>query len=1079
MIFTRRPSRKQTLLIILATLLIAAGAALTIFIRTLDIQDFRDDILAAAKTALRRDVSYQSAQFSMQFGPSLAFKDVVIKEKDGTDTFVSARRLTFRLAILPLINKKLVLKDIYIDNPVIHIRRAHDGTFNISDLLEEQPETATPNIKGIKVNKGFVDFTDKFLPEGPQTTTLQNTDFSITELTRGKDARIKFSTSLTTEGQRALLSFSGKIRTPEKGRPLGETFLNLDLAATNLNFGKFWPYYRTVVPFRQMQGKCNSNLSIKGTLNKFTAKYNLSIAQARLDYPAAFVAPIAPPQFQIVGDISVSPHEIDIPAFSLKSSILNVKGEFQISGIDTKDPKIRAKAITTQPFNFRQVIPLIPYPIIAKDAADFIKEHIKDGNFRLDEGRLEGRVSQIAHMEKGENYNVLSIKGRSDKAVLDFGDKIPRFTEVSGPLQLSGKDFILSGMSGKFGNSPFTMSGRITDYPLETPCSYPFTMIITPSQSDTAWLLGEWKSPRLVFTGNSTLKLSGSGQTSAFNLKGEWDLTQAAYTYHDQLSKPAGRANTLSVNGTLNGESARITALQYNLSPLVISATGKIDYHGKVPVSFALKTTPFRVNDVAPHFPSLKKYQPSGRLQASVQGETRDWSMDTLMLKGEVTVDSFAFKPADDIKAISNISGSLRFKGDSLESSNLVAIMGNSVFHGKGSLKGFSNPVIALSFSSPHMELSDLGLSNPEGDVKLKKISGAVTYKDNQLFLKEISATINSTPLSVSGLIQDSPEPRYEFTINSSNLTIEDLSLLAGIEKIKKSSAQPTSPPIVKATIHADGGRFKDIPFKKLQATINQERNIMYIDPLNLQFFNGKASGKVRIDKSLPTSPRYQVSFSIDKVSCEQFITLMDSHNKLISGTLSLTGDLTAKGQNSSELKKTALGNIHMRIEEGTIKRFPILSKIFSILNVYQLLKLQLPDMVSGGMPYNTINAGIGVKDGIMSTTDLFISSNAMNISAVGSVDSVHETLDMKIGVKPLQTVDRVVSNIPIIGWVLTGKDKTLITAYFEAKGDLKDPKVTAIPIQSLSKGVLGIFSRILQLPAKIVTNTGEVIIGK
>jgi uncharacterized protein YhdP len=153
-----------------------------------------------------------------------------------------------------------------------------------------------------------------------------------------------------------------------------------------------------------------------------------------------------------------------------------------------------------------------------------------------------------------------------------------------------------------------------------------------------------------------------------------------------------------------------------------------------------------------------------------------------------------------------------------------------------------------------------------------------------------------------------------------------------------------------------------------------------------------------------------------------------------------------------------------------------VLSKIFSILNFSQLFKFQLPDMVSGGMPYNRITATLSVKDGVISTDDLYVASDAINISTVGKIDLVKGELDATIGVKPLQTVDKVVSHIPIVGWVLTGKNRSFLTAYFEAKGKLEDPTVSAVPVQSMAKGVFNIFKRVFQLPAKLFTDTGEVI---
>ena len=198
-----------------------------------------------------------------------------------------------------------------------------------------------------------------------------------------------------------------------------------------------------------------------------------------------------------------------------------------------------------------------------------------------------------------------------------------------------------------------------------------------------------------------------------------------------------------------------------------------------------------------------------------------------------------------------------------------------------------------------------------------------------------------------------------------------------------------------------------------------------------------------------------------------------------ITGALWLQGELSAKGNNAEDLKKTLLGSTKVRFEEGKLRKFAVLSKIFSLLNFSQYLKFQLPDMVSGGMPYNKISATLAIKDGVVTSNDLYVSSDAINISVIGKADLVKDYLDTTIGVKPLQTVDKVLSHIPIVGWILTGKNKSLITAYFEAKGKLEDPQVTPIPVQSMAKGVFNIFKRVFQLPATLFTNTGEVIINK
>jgi uncharacterized protein YhdP len=253
----------------------------------------------------------------------------------------------------------------------------------------------------------------------------------------------------------------------------------------------------------------------------------------------------------------------------------------------------------------------------------------------------------------------------------------------------------------------------------------------------------------------------------------------------------------------------------------------------------------------------------------------------------------------------------------------------------------------------------------------------------------------------------------------------------------------------------------------------------MDVAALEMNAFNGGFAGKGRIVFTPGGVAQYKIDFILDKMSAEQILKYVGSKTVPITGTLTMKGDLTAEGATISDLKKTAQGTATAVMEKGSMKGFVYLSKIFSILNVSQLLKFQLPDMMTDGMPYTSIKGTFSLKEGILSSNDLFVKSNSMNISIVGNTDIIREELNLNIGIQPLQTIDKIVNYIPVVGWVLTNDTKSLITFYFQAQGKRSDPTVNAISVTSMSKGVLDIFKKLFQLPEKMITGTGEVITGQ
>ncbi len=99
-----------------------------------------------------------------------------------------------------------------------------------------------------------------------------------------------------------------------------------------------------------------------------------------------------------------------------------------------------------------------------------------------------------------------------------------------------------------------------------------------------------------------------------------------------------------------------------------------------------------------------------------------------------------------------------------------------------------------------------------------------------------------------------------------------------------------------------------------------------------------------------------------------------------------------------------------------------------------------------------------------------------MNMSMRGEQNLISTELDMELGIMPLRTLDRLVTNIPLAGWILTGEDKALVTAHFKLTGPGDDPKIVPIPVESASKQLLGVFERLFTLPVKIISEVGEAL---
>jgi hypothetical protein len=189
----------------------------------------------------------------------------------------------------------------------------------------------------------------------------------------------------------------------------------------------------------------------------------------------------------------------------------------------------------------------------------------------------------------------------------------------------------------------------------------------------------------------------------------------------------------------------------------------------------------------------------------------------------------------------------------------------------------------------------------------------------------------------------------------------------------------------------------------------------------------------------------------------------------VLTGFLNQTLNLEGQAKNTDEIEKYLNGKTVIKISRGSVRRFNILGKVFSILNVSQLFKLKFPDLILKGMPFEDFSGDCAIKDGIAQTDNFILDSEAIKILSVGKIDLVKDKVDLRLGVQPLQAIDKTINIIPLVGEILTGEDKSFLVAYFDVTGDIKNPKVTPSLISPLKEGALDIFKRVLRLPRKIV----------
>ncbi len=366
--------------------------------------------------------------------------------------------------------------------------------------------------------------------------------------------------------------------------------------------------------------------------------------------------------------------------------------------------------------------------------------------------------------------------------------------------------------------------------------------------------------------------------------------------------------------------------------------------------------------------------------------------------------------------------------------------------------------------------------------VPLTNVEGLLTFSQDRFQLSGVKASFGDSSLFISSAViprasSESGEPPEKKQI-SFQLTSPHLSLDPFFPKKERETPVTfqalrhwLSTWSVEGHVEIAQGSYKGFPFGGLKLGIKTVDERLVLQPLQFEALGGDVWGEAWIEPA-ERGIRFEMKPRLSNMEAKSFLRAILWKGKedetVISGRVHVSKvELRGEGDQFSEIKETLNGSFKFELESGAIERANILSKIFSLLNITQYFKGRLPDLKTRGLPFYRILADVHVENGVASTDDLLVDSEAMRITAFGKVDLVRNLIDARIGVHPLITVDAVLSSVPVAGYILTGKDKAFVSFVYAVSGSLDHPKIEAIPVRSLGERFLGIIQRILETPVR------------
>jgi hypothetical protein len=278
----------------------------------------------------------------------------------------------------------------------------------------------------------------------------------------------------------------------------------------------------------------------------------------------------------------------------------------------------------------------------------------------------------------------------------------------------------------------------------------------------------------------------------------------------------------------------------------------------------------------------------------------------------------------------------------------------------------------------------------------------------------------------------------------------------------------PLSAPALRGRLDVLEGRFRvgqsPAPLENLQAQVELQPGRMVVTDARGQWAGGAVRGSGEV---LQSGGRSTIRASVQAENSRLEQVLPGPAGRQTTGAFSFNGTFSSRGRGEQEFWENLAGELQVSAREGRLGRQSFMVKVLSLSNLRQLFTTQDLDWSAQGIPFRRLTGSFSIERGMGRTEDCLLEARPFNASAVGRVDLAEQTVDLEVAIKPFQTLD-LLSQVPLVGWLLTGKERSLIAAFYRVSGPIADPTVRPLPLKDISRNVFGVFGRLLHLPAAL-----------
>lgn len=498
-----------------------------------------------------------------------------------------------------------------------------------------------------------------------------------------------------------------------------------------------------------------------------------------------------------------------------------------------------------------------------------------------------------------------------------------------------------------------------------------------------------------------------TGSPQSIAFQGSADLTQAAYAYRDDFVKKAKMPNSVWWMGRFSKKrSVVIQKLIYELGDNKLEGEGTIRNFPEAKFDFRISGQDLQTLLLARNLSFLENNR-SGSIDVDLRAQGAFADLESTALSGTLKFNDLVFKGGGSLNPLI-VSAKVKLLNKRLEIQDGKFASADSRFDFKGVYLRQKRPQLSIELSGKKLNLNRI-------------------WAGPQNASPGAWALLEKLPVFSSGI------GRLAFDFKKFD--------------------------------------FKFWSLKNVLGKISLRNKTLWVDKLEVTIANkNRIQAKGMFAALKPSGIRFESTIEAQNIHADDFLSQFGgSFKNGLTGKLKLLKvSLQSEGTGRKEILNALNGTVSFNMVSGKVNPRRLKEGLFEVFGI--------PRKASAARgkpptPYRRISGDFVINRGVAKTENFLYETPERATSLVGKFDLNRSKMTAMVGVAHLPGLDRFLTRIPLVGKIITAGDEgSLVKTYYSVRGAFDSPKITAVPLKSLQKKILGIFQGILQTPGNILS---------